>query len=258
MASLSDALLTRIAQLTATPCGTPPAFLDAMRNSFIYASLLAFCACTGGTGDDGGDSTSVTGQGVYRDEGTNHDGTAAEPASPPAQDMNVSIIVDGTGTIPNPDPQCALDPAGAFHAVLSGTATVDDSGAYVASMGSATSAITTPSGCTIPTLTVGAVTDVKVRAELDATTENCQTYCAASARADAEAQCGSTADQAECRATAEGDLEASCQTTCTTERDSIVAEADLGAGAIGSIDEDALRAAALGSLTADLTFDHDE
>jgi hypothetical protein len=224
--------------------------------TYIPFVLILMASCTSG-GDDGGD-TEVAGQAVYRDAATNHDGTAKDAEAPPAQDVHVSIVVEGTGTIPNPDPQCALDPAGAFQAVYSGSATLDDSGAYVGAMGAATSSITTPSGCEIPELTVSLITDVTVRAELEATTENCQTYCAAEARADAEAECGATADQAECRANAEATAEASCTTTCTTESNSIVAEISVGASAVGELDAEALQAAALGQLHADLVFDHQE
>lgn len=227
-----------------------------MRSYIPFVAIL-MAACTS-SGDDGGDQTEVAGQAVYRDAATNHDGTAKEAEAPPAQDVNVSIVVEGTGTIPNPDPQCALDAAGAFQAVYSGTATLDDSGAYVGAMGAATSSITTPSGCAIPELTVSLITDVTVRAELEATTENCQTYCAAEARADAEAECGATADQAGCRADAEATAEASCTTTCTTQSDSIVAEISVGASALGELDFEALQAAALGELHANLVFDHQE
>jgi hypothetical protein len=228
-----------------------------MRNSLTLVSLLFAISCTGG--DDGsGDDTQVTGQGVYRDATTDHAGAAKDPAAPPAQDVQVTITVEGTATIPNPDPQCVLDPVGAFEAVFTGTAVIDDGGAYLGAMGAGSGSITTPSGCAIPELTVGAVTDVTVRAELAATTENCQTYCAASARADAEAECGATADQATCRENAEVTAEASCTTTCTQQSDTIVAEVSLAASTLGSLDAEALQAAALGELHADLVFDHDE
>jgi hypothetical protein len=228
-----------------------------MRNSLTFVSFLtaiAFAGCTGGDGD-GDAGTEVTGQGVYRDSTTEHDGTSKEPAAPPAQDVQVEITVEGTGTIPNPDPQCALDAVGAFEAVFTGTAVLDEGGAYLGAMGAGSGSITTPSGCVIPELTVGAITDVTVRVELEATTENCDTYCAASARADAEAECGATADQATCRENAEATAVASCTTTCTQQSDAIVAEVSLGASALGSLDADALRAAALGEVQADLVFD---
>jgi hypothetical protein len=90
-------------------------------------------------------------------------------------------------------------------------------------------------------------TEIDVHAELDATTENCSTYCAASARADAEASCGTSA---------EAQAAAQCQTTCTQSGHRIAADLTIGAGALEMIDADSLRAAAFGDLHGDLTFDH--
>src|SRR5204862_6466018 len=98
-------------------------------------------------------------------------------------------------------------------------------------------------------------TDVVIRAELDATTQNCDTYCSASARADAEAQCSAAPDRASCWANAEGAAKASCMTECTTQSPTIVAETTIGASALGDLDADAIRAAAFGAITANLTFD---
>lgn len=222
----------------------------------VIASLLFLAACTGGTGDDTSSSqTSVAGQGVYRDSATDEQGQAQQPASPSPQTADLDVIIDGQGTIPNPDPQCALDPAGQFQALFTGTATFDDSGAYLAALGQGSGAITTPSGCAIPDLTIGAVTSVKVKVTLDANTENCQSYCSASARADAEAQCGATPDAASCRTSAESSLEASCQTQCTTQSTQITAEASLDATTFASLTASQLQGAALGDLNADLTFD---
>ncbi len=224
----------------------------------VLSGILFLSACTA-DGDGGGDDgTAVTGQAVYRDAGTNRDGTAAEPAAPPAQEATVTIVVEGQGDIPEIDPQCALDPAGAFEAHFLGDAAISDDGAYAGAIGDGAVEIVTPSGCEIPDLTVGVITDVTVRAELAATTQNCETYCAASARADAEAECGADPGAAECRAAAEADAQAACTTTCTTETDVIVAEVSIGASALGELDADALRAAALGELSAELVFDHME
>jgi hypothetical protein len=235
-------------------------FSSPMHSSLRLVSILAsisFAACTAGGGDDGGDdaATRVTGQGVYRDSATAHDGNPQEPASPEPQPAEVTLVVEGTGTIPEVDPQCALDPAGSFQATFDGTMTLSDSGAYVAALAEGSGSITTPSGCEIPDLTVGVVTSVTLRASIQATTQNCETYCAASARADAEAECGASADAAECRATFEAQAAASCTTECTSQDHHIVAELSLGANALGEVDADTLRAAAMGELTADLTFD---
>jgi len=219
--------------------------------------LASLGACTaGGSGDDTSSSqTSVTGQGVYRDATTTDQGAPQAAASPSPQTADMDIVVDGQGTLPTLDPQCAPDPTGAFQALFTGTATFDASGAYVAALGQGAGTITTPDGCAIPSLTVGAITDVKVRVLLDANTENCQSYCSASARADAESQCSASADEATCRANAESSLEASCETQCTTQSTKIAAEVTLDASAVGQLTADQLQGAALGDLNADLTFD---
>jgi len=227
-----------------------------MRNSLILVSIL-ISACTADDGGGGGD-TAVTGAAIYRDSATGHDGAARQPAAPPAQAATVSIVVEGTGEIPELDPQCALDPVGSFEAHFAGELALSEDGAYLGAIGDGAAAIVTPSGCAIPDLTVGLVTGVTVRAELAATTPNCQSYCAASARADAEAECGASPGDASCRAEAEAAAEAACTTTCGTQTDVIVAEVSIGASALGELDADALRAAALGELHADLVFDHME
>ncbi len=218
-------------------------------------AVLSTCliACGGGSDEP---ATSVTGQAVYRDAATDHAGAQAEPAAPPAQGAKLSIVVEGAGTIPELDPQCALDPTGSFEATYLGTLDLSSDRIYASAFGAAAGSITTPSGCAIPELTVGVITDVRVRAELTANTQNCETYCAAAARADAEEQCGATA--AECRASAEAAASASCTTTCTTETHVIVAETSLLASLFGDIDAEALQAAALGDFEANLTFDHME
>jgi hypothetical protein len=233
-------------------------FFLAMRNSLSLIPILLLCACTGGDADTGDADTEVAGAAVYRDATTNHDGSAAAPAAPPAQDATITIVVEGSGEIPELDPQCALDPAGAFEAHFLGEMALSEDGAYLAAVGDGAAQIMTPSGCEIPDLTVGLITEVTIRAELEATTANCQSYCAASARADAEAECGASPSDAACRAEAETQAEAACTTTCTTQTDVIVAEVSLGASALGELDADALRAAALGELHADLVFDHAE
>src|SRR5688572_10072524 len=174
-----------------------------MRTYFILTSLLVAC---GGDGSDGG-NTSVSGQAVYRDATTDHNGTPRSPSAPPAQEAKLSMTIKGSATIPQVDPQCITDPTGKFEARYLGTMSIDDD-VYVTQF--ASGSIVTPSGCQIPELTVGVVTDIVVRAELNTTTQNCQTYCEASARADAEAQCGATASAASCRAQAESSATAQC------------------------------------------------
>lgn len=212
---------------------------------------LGACASDGeGTGET---QSELRGDATFRDASTDHAGNAQEAAAP-SSGATVSIVVEGTGQLPEVDPRCALDPSGQFEARYESSVDFTNGEAYVA--GIAQGVITTPSGCEVPSVSTFVVTDVTIRAELEATTQNCQTYCAASARADAEAECGATAAAASCRESAEASAEASCQTTCTTRADRIVAETSLAASLFADLDFEALRGAAFGELTADLVFDH--
>lgn len=220
---------------------------------FLLASTLTF----GCTSENEGETTArLSGSAAYRDATTDHDGATRPAATPEGQNARVSIVVKGTGTIPEVDPQCALDPAGQFEAHYLSTTTVTDNDIYTATVAETNGQIQTPSGCTIPDLTVGLITDIVVRAELAINTTNCETFCSARARADAEAQCGASASSATCRAEYETQASTQCQTTCTTNAHAIVAEVSLAASLLDDLDADALRAAALGELTANLTFDH--
>jgi hypothetical protein len=223
----------------------------------ILSPLVLLGACTAG-GDDDPVGTEIAGLAQYRDSATDHDGTARQPATPPPQQATAVVVVEGTGTFPQLDPACALDPAGAFTATFLGELTLSADGAYLAVLGAGSGTITTPSGCTLADLELGLVTDVRVRAELAATTENCSTYCEASARADAEAACGASAEAASCRTTAEAEARAACTTTCTRERTAIVAETSLRASVLAGLDAEMLRAAALGELQVHLVFDRAE
>lgn len=219
------------------------------------STLIVVVGCT----TDGGDAgTEVSGTAVYRDAETDQAGVPIQAAAPPPQSARISILVKGSGQIPEIDPQCALDPAGMFEAHYLGTLAMSDGNVYAATVASGSGELQTPSGCAIPNLTVGVITDIVVRGELAANTTNCETFCSASARADAEAQCGASASTAECRAQYEAQASAQCTQTCTTTASNIVAEVSLAASLLGNIDADALRAAALGELHADLTFDHTE
>lgn len=210
----------------------------------------------GCTSNESENTASLTGSASYRDAATDHDGTARAPATPPAQSARVSIVVKGTGTIPEVDPKCALDPVGQFEAHYLSTMSVSDGNVYSATVAEGSGQLLTPSGCEIPNLTVSLITDVVVRGELAINTTNCDTYCSAQARADAEAQCGATSSAAACRSQYETQATAQCKTTCTTQAHAIVAEVSLAAALLGDLDADALRAAALGDLTANLKFDH--
>lgn len=222
--------------------------------TFIFVSTLTF----GCTTSESETSARLTGSATYRDATTDHAGTAWSADTPPPQSAQVSIVIKGTGQIPQLDPQCTLDALGVFEAHYLSTMTVSDGEVYTATVAEGSGQLQTPSGCAIPDLTVGVITDVVVRGELAINTTNCETYCDAYARADAEAQCGVAATAATCRAQYETQASAQCQTTCTTKAHAIVAEVSLAASLLGDLDADALRAAALGELTANLTFDHME
>jgi hypothetical protein len=231
-----------------------------MRNHHLTSSLVALLLCAAaGCATDGaaGDGTPVTGTSTYRDSSTTADGSPHQAAAPPAQSATVSLAVHGTGTLSGVDVSCPDAATGQFAALYQGQASLADGGTLSGAL-AATGEVTTPSGCTVSDLTVAAVTGITVRAELDATTTNCQTYCDASARADAESACEGNADQATCRSQAEASAAASCNTACTTQAHAIVAEASLGTGALGTIDADALHAGAFGDVDATFTFDHME
>lgn len=217
---------------------------------------ILLLATLGACATHGDASTSqVTGAVTYRDATTSDSGQPQPAATPPAQTMSITLEVDGHGTIPMVDPQCATDPVGAFTAHYAGTAQLGSDGAYTTTSLAAAGALATPSGCAIQDLTVSAVTGAKLHAELAITSQNCQTYCAASARADAETQCATSQDAVSCRANAETSLAASCQSTCTTKAHAIAADAQLGADAFGGLDASQLQAAALGDMQATLVFD---
>lgn len=220
---------------------------------FLVASTLTL----GCTSENESETTArLGGSADYRDATTDHEGAERPAATPGAQSARVSVVVEGTGTIPEVDPKCALDPAGQFEAHYLGSATITDTDVYSAALAASDAQIQTPSGCAIPMLTVGVITDVMVRGELAISTTNCDTFCSAQARADAEAQCSASASAATCRAQYEAQASGQCKTTCTTKAHAIVAEVSVAAALLGGLDADALRAGALGDLTANLTFDH--
>lgn len=229
-----------------------------MRSYTLFITMLC-TALTAACGSEEESTSQVSGAMRYDDASTDASGNPREAeAPPPGTSIAVTVEVRGTGTLEGLDPQCLDGASGQFHALFDGAAVVDDDGAYVAAVGEGGGQIETLSGCAIPDLTVGLITDVVVRAEIEATTAQCESYCAASARAAAEAECAGSSDQASCRAAAESSASASCTTECTTQRDVIVAEASLAASLLGDLDAEALRAAALGDFTANLTFDHME
>lgn len=225
-----------------------------MRN-LLFVTAITLGACTSSNGNGTSSNTSqLTGDASYRDATTSDSGAPQQPSAPPAQQVDVRLEIQGTGTIPQIDPKCATDPVGAFVATYSSNAEISNGGGYAGAVASSSGTITTPSGCAIQSLTVGAVTSAKLVADLQITTENCQTYCEARARADAETQCGATASAATCRVQMESSLAASCQTTCTSQAHSIHAEADVTASALGQLTADELKAASFADLETKLEF----
>ncbi len=220
--------------------------------------LLAACAEPQADGE-----TEATGKATYRDAETEPGGGPRTPerVSPqPASDpMRVEILVDGTATFQVTEPQCQLDQAsGAFDGLYEGEATIDDDGVYLASFASADATFETPSDCTLPELSIGTLTGVVVRAELTTTQQNCDTYCAAKARSEAEAECEGDADEATCRAAAESSYEATCETACAPSTHRIVARTALGVSALADLNASALTGTGLGTLEVDLMFDRIE
>ena len=171
--------------------------------------------------------------------------------------MTVTIEVQGTGSFDVSEPQCQVDTvAGSFFGVFEGEGSVDDDGVYVASMAESEATFTTPSGCTLPTLEIGLVTDIVVRGELPITQQNCTSYCDSKGRAYAEQECSVASDEATCRTEAETEYSASCETSCSEPTTSvIVAETSIAATGLANLDPTALAAGVLGTVEADLTFD---
>ncbi|MGE3767086.1 MAG: hypothetical protein AB7L94_32835 [Kofleriaceae bacterium] len=217
-------------------------------------SILALGACAT---DDGGSTTEteseLRGDATFRDAETDHAGNPIDAAAP-SSDGTITLVIEGTGQLPDVDARCELDPSGRFEAHYVSSVDFDAGDAYVSSV--AEGVIMTPGGCELPTVTALLVTDVRLRAEIEATSQNCETYCAASARADAEAECAATTNAASCRENAEAAAEASCTTTCETRADRIVAEASLAATLFAGLDFEALQGALFGDLTANFEFDH--
>jgi hypothetical protein len=256
--ALARTLLFTTAMETQTPRRTTMNLSTSMK-LVLAAAAAAVAAC----GDDAADAdTTARGQAVYRDAETNAAGEpqpAARCAPQPSHDpMLVEILVRGSGDLGDLDPQCSLDGAtGSFKGLFSGVATIDGDGAYVATLASADAFFETPSGCEIPTIEIGAVTEVVIRGTLSATTQNCEAYCSAKARSYAEGECSGAGDQVACRAAAEGEYQASCGASCSAETTHVIAaEAALSASALAELNAAALTGAALGELSANLTFDY--
>ena len=233
-----------------------------MLRSMTLAAALFLAACDSGSADEPKDAdTYADGQTRYRDADTDSDGSAREPAMPGPQSsdepMWVEIAIEGSGDLDITDPECELDSlSGSFSGLYSGEAEIDNDGIYIAALASSEAEFTSPSGCTLPDLSISSVSEVVVKGYLSATQENCDTYCAASARSHAEAECEGSSDEASCRAEQEAEYSASCTQTCTGSTTyAIYAESALSATALAELNGAALTGTALGSLEVDLPFD---
>lgn len=225
-----------------------------------FLALAALAACTD---DDGADTTStesaVTGTAVYRDAATDDTGNTREPAAPPPQqDVAFSVKLEGSAWLLDLAPGCLFDPNGRFEAYYGGTLAIGENGACTGALAESSTQLVTQAGCLISDLEVGSVERVVVRAELAPTMTNCETYCEAHGRAEAEHACAAAASAIECRATHAANAAASCRTTCMQRAHRIVAESSLDATVFTGLDADHLRAGALGKLVIDFEFDRME
>ena len=225
-----------------------------------FLALAALAACTD---DDGADTAStesaVTGNAVYRDAATDAAGNTREPAAPPPQqDVAIRVRLEGLATLLDLAPGCLLDPTGRFEARYAGTLAIGEDGACTGTLAESSAELVTTAGCLISDLEVGVIDRATVRAELAPTTTNCETYCEAHGRAEAELACATATSVTECRATHAATVAASCKSTCMQRTQRIVAETSLTADAFTGLDSADLRAAALGKLDIDLQFDRME
>lgn len=223
------------------------------RLSAYTAMTIAAAACGGA---DSTADTEATGEARFADAETRPDGTANEPARPQSG-FTVSVEVAGSGSLSGLDASCLDGATGQFEGLLGGTAEIDD-GVYVAGVASGQGSFSTPSGCAIPDLEITALTRVVVRAELVASVQTCESYCSAKARQSAEGECSGSGDQASCRAAAEGDYSASCEVACEGSEHRIVAETEMSTAARAELLASQVAGSSLGTIAADLTFDHIE
>ncbi len=178
--------------------------------------------------------------------------TADEPARPDG--FFVEVRAEGTGEFAVPGAECAADSVtGAFTALYEGNAEVNNDGTYVASM--AVVEAQPPSGCDVPDLDVALVTDIVVRGEVQATTASCEAYCDSKGAAYADTECEGNADEATCRMETTTTYSSDCVVECDNDFVRMVAETSVTGTALSSLDLQSLSGAALGTITADLTFD---
>ena len=226
----------------------------------MVSLTLASVGCGPPPSDEPSGDSRPSGDMTYEDANTDTNGDPQDPSSPPAQNVEIEVRMSGDGTLSGLDPTCPDLGATQFEGFTSAVGQVDSSGAYIAGFTLVNAMFETPtSGCEIPDLTIGLMSDIEVRALLQTTTQNCETYCAAKARSHGEAECGVGPGQAQCRAQAEAEYSATCTTACsgsTTRR--IVASASVGVATLTSINSRDLNSEGMGEFELDLTFDRIE
>lgn len=226
---------------------------------FFIACTLGLLACGNDDQLAEGDSSSE-GEVTYRDAETEADGSPKEPAAPEEDSgppMWVEVVVDAAAELDVSDPSCSLDGLGnSLEVLYSGEAVINDDGTYVAVFSSSEAEIIGAPECTLPDLSISAVTGVSVQGWYETTTQRCETYCESSARAEAEQACEGSSDEASCRAEAEAEHEASCTTSCEdAETYAIFAEASLGADQVAEVSTNMVSGDGMGSISADLRFE---
>src|SRR4026207_128000 len=114
------------------------------RMNLLY--MLAAARTFSSPSSESESSGSLSGNATYRDAATDHNGATQEAATPPAQSAKVTIVIKGSGTRPETDPSCVVDPAGKFEAHYLSTMSVSDGEVYSASVAEGSGQIQTPSG----------------------------------------------------------------------------------------------------------------
>lgn len=225
----------------------------------LAIASLALVGCKDKAGDSAvpttGDAGSARGQAQYEDAETNTYSAPREPAQPEPQTCQLEVVLDSSASFTVSDPACEPDAlTGDLLAFVEGDATIDEDGAYVGGLFLAE--YQTPSGCTVPDAELSAVNGVTLRALLANTSENCTTYCEAKARSEGETACAGDPDEAFCRSAFEASYTQDCTETCTTRTVSIAAESTLGLTQTADVSAEMLATGTVGTLEADLTFDH--
>ena len=184
---------------------------------------------------DAGYTTGFRGKIGFEDARHDLDGERVRPASPVAGDADVTVEVYGDASWDGLLPDCGFLLGGEVSGLYEGEGRVSEDGAYIAAFNENEASFVADAGCLIEDLTLDAVSGAYIRAELEATYPQCEAFCAAAARSEAEGMCGASPDAAECRLAEEASIEASCMVSCTEEASYIVGEAEVSGGAMATI-----------------------